>query len=156
MGECPPQSEVNNECLFDQNCKGDKKCCTDGCFLKCLSPLKGSTTTSKSKMQFSYLFFILPVSSIVFMNFMIIGRYHILSVLLFAFSNLRVSLTFRTSSGMPEIYLHTSLYLVYFALVCCLFKNYLASICTSFTFAQAWTLLIIFPCRYLVLVFMGI
>lgn len=38
---CPEQFDITDECLDDFQCSGDKKCCSDGCELKCLSPATG-------------------------------------------------------------------------------------------------------------------
>ena len=37
---CPPPEIMNlDECTRDELCDGTKKCCSDGCFLKCVDPL---------------------------------------------------------------------------------------------------------------------
>ena len=41
---CDPNDE-NNDCLFDNQCDGDLKCCSDGCLLKCLKPAATETKT---------------------------------------------------------------------------------------------------------------
>ncbi len=33
--ECPSPEELKTECLFDTDCKGTEKCCSDGCTMKC-------------------------------------------------------------------------------------------------------------------------
>ena len=36
--ECPPTPSLNSECLLDKDCNGSKKCCFDGCVMKCQDP----------------------------------------------------------------------------------------------------------------------
>ena len=36
--ECPAPETLKPACLFDDACSGTKKCCNDGCTLKCLEP----------------------------------------------------------------------------------------------------------------------
>lgn len=39
---CPEQFDINDECFNDFECTGDKKCCSDGCELKCFAPASGT------------------------------------------------------------------------------------------------------------------
>jgi hypothetical protein len=39
---CPEQFEIDNECASDFECTGNKKCCSDGCELKCSPPASGN------------------------------------------------------------------------------------------------------------------
>ena len=36
--ECPEIETVAQACFHDGNCAEDKKCCSDGCNVKCLQP----------------------------------------------------------------------------------------------------------------------
>ena len=35
--ECPTAENLVTECLLDKDCNSTRKCCTDGCSMKCLA-----------------------------------------------------------------------------------------------------------------------
>jgi hypothetical protein len=41
---CPEQFEIKDECISDFECTGNRKCCSDGCELKCLAPASGKSS----------------------------------------------------------------------------------------------------------------
>ena len=55
--ECPPEDELRNLCLFDTQCSGAQKCCSDGCIFKCVDPVKSETDTEGfySNLSFDFI-----------------------------------------------------------------------------------------------------
>ena len=40
--ECPRPEEVEDDCDADAECSGGQRCCTNGCNLECITPVKPS------------------------------------------------------------------------------------------------------------------
>eukprot|EP00111_Clytia_hemisphaerica_P023393 TCONS_00068905-protein len=67
--ECPPEETINNECLFDEQCPGKTKCCSDGCELKCTEPVADETKTEVCAVPVDLGFIIDASGSIGSVNF---------------------------------------------------------------------------------------
>ncbi|XP_028402030.1 uncharacterized protein LOC114524971 [Dendronephthya gigantea] len=48
---CPEQFEIDDECHDDFECTGNKKCCSDGCQLKCLAPSSVDTEPKPNDLE---------------------------------------------------------------------------------------------------------
>lgn len=46
LSECPPPEDDTNDCFMDSDCNGTKKCCSDGCNLKCMPAQSLPTPTN--------------------------------------------------------------------------------------------------------------